>query len=314
MSYRSAHGAGWSRAKDCLAKALGISLRSDEIGWIRHLGRGLCRDAYIAEVARTDYVVLLLRHDAEPGCTQRIEPEARLLRQLQDMDLSLRIPEVVAVVEENQGPALVETAVSGIPLDFLAGRQSPIQSWNVVARVAAAVHQVDTCRLGGFPGFATRRAHGEDSLQVFEDLRRVDEPVVRDARAWALEHLPAAAPARLLHGDLLGQNILLSLADGEPPGLIDWENALLGDPAYDLSIVTRGLRRPFKLADGTARLLEAYAEHSDVEITEADVRFHEICLGAEWLRSSLDPHSQYPHPPEQEIQRLRGMLRRALKA
>ena len=68
-------------------------------------------------------------------------------------------------------------------------------------------------------------------------------------------HLPPATPSALLHGDLLGQNILFSL-DGEPLGLIDWEQTELGDPAYDLAIVTRGVKRPFKVSGGLDLLVE----------------------------------------------------------
>jgi aminoglycoside phosphotransferase (APT) family kinase protein len=53
----------------------------------------------------------------------------------------------------------------------------------------------------------------------------------RDARAWALAHLPPADPSSVLHGDLLGQNILLDPGASLPFALIDWEYALRGDPA-----------------------------------------------------------------------------------
>ncbi|MES1178233.1 MAG: phosphotransferase [Myxococcales bacterium] len=33
---------------------------------------------------------------------------------------------------------------------------------------------------------------------------------------------------------------------GQTPAVIDWEYTALGDPAYDLAIVTRGARRPFQ--------------------------------------------------------------------
>ncbi len=41
------------------------------------------------------------------------------------------------------------------------------------------------------------------------------------------EHLPPATPSTLVHGDLLGQNILLGLS--KPDAVIDWEYAQLGD-------------------------------------------------------------------------------------
>ncbi len=62
------------------------------------------------------------------------------------------------------------------------------------------------------PGAATRRAHALTGIAVLEARDRAE---LRDAHAWTLEHLPPETPSTLLHGDLLGQNILLAL-DGPP--------------------------------------------------------------------------------------------------
>ncbi len=93
--------------------------------------------------------------------------------------------------------------------------------------------------IGAFPdrdrvALVRRFAHG-----IELDLRIGRQPSIRP----------------LLHGDLLGQNILLA-ADG-PHHVIDWEHVKHGDPAYDLAIVTRGVKQPFQIANGLDRLLEA---------------------------------------------------------
>jgi aminoglycoside phosphotransferase (APT) family kinase protein len=72
-----------------------------------------------------------------------------------------------------------------------------------------------------------------------------------------------------VHGDLLGQNILLGVDDRD--AVIDWEYAQFGDPAYDLAIVTRGVWRPFQIEKGMERLLEAYAKAGGAEVTRAHV-------------------------------------------
>jgi aminoglycoside phosphotransferase (APT) family kinase protein len=176
--------------------------------------------------------------------------------------------------------------------------------------VAASIHSVNLNTIESVvEGFATRRDHAEACLAVFEGLA-MDDPVLKDARAWTSEHLPPPSPAVLIHGDLLGQNILLSLED-EPVGVIDWEFATAGDPAYDLAIVTRGTRRPFQLVDGFERLVAAYAEAGGVEISASDVSFHEVCLAVGWYRDSLDTGKRV-HPPDQELVRLKGILGRAI--
>ncbi|HBL25201.1 MAG TPA: hypothetical protein DD490_00010, partial [Acidobacteria bacterium] len=113
--------------------------------------------------------------------------------------------------------------------------------------------------------------------------------------------------AVLLHGDLLGQNILLDL-QGAAPGLIDWEYARLGDPAYDLAIVTRGARRPFQIENGFGRLLEAYSGQGR-EIRKEHVHLHELCLLAGWYRESLDGRLG-GHPPEVRLGDFQRLFRR----
>lgn len=116
-------------------------------------------------------------------------------------------------------------------------------------------------RACGVPlGEALRVLHGRDTgpfarLGVPRDL----DPSLADWRDEAFEELDAvgasgavtadeaaelevllSAPvradgvtARLLHGDLAAEHVLLD-ADGVPVGLIDWSDACLGDPARDL--------------------------------------------------------------------------------
>ena len=68
---------------------------------------------------------------------------------------------------------------------------------------------------------------------------------------------------------------------------IDWEYAFIGDPAYDLAIVTRGAKRPFQASGGLERLLEAYLSSGGQEISKSDVREHELLLFLGWYEQSL---------------------------
>jgi aminoglycoside phosphotransferase (APT) family kinase protein len=93
-------------------------------------------------------------------------------------------------------------------------------------------------------------------------------------------------------------------------GVIDWARSRIGDPAYDLAIVTRGVRRPFQVENGLARLLDAYRAAGGQSVTAAQVHLHELCLAMRWYRDSLDP-ARRVHPAEQELNRLRGIFKRA---
>jgi hypothetical protein len=61
-------------------------------------------------------------------------------------------------------------------------------------------------------------------------------------------------------GDLLPQNLLWDFHGEGRISVIDWESARIGDPAYDLAIVTRGARQPHKESGGLERLLDRYNE------------------------------------------------------
>ncbi|MFW5920852.1 MAG: phosphotransferase family protein, partial [Polyangiales bacterium] len=212
---------------------------------------------------------------------------------LESLELPFRAPRPIAIMPDPHGPALVETAVAGVLLDFRPGRNHP-RPWELVAQVAAAVHRapVEPCE-PVLPPAASRREHAESMLGVLAGL---DRPELRDAAQWIGENMPSEQPATLVHGDLLGQNVLLC-AD-EPPGLIDWERAGFGDPAADLAVVTRGSRRPFKNPRGLDRLLDAYADAGGTAVTAREVRLYEILMVAGWYREALAGGSAHVGPPD----------------
>ena len=90
--------------------------------------------------------------------------------------------------------------------------------------------------------FRTWQDHILTKIDEFRRFEYVHE--IRDAFSWILENLPERRESVLIHGDLLGQNILKTLE--EEIYVIDWEYAFVGNPAYDLAIVTRGVKNPFK--------------------------------------------------------------------
>ena len=94
----------------------------------------------------------------------------------------------------------------------------------MVAEIAAKVHRIEVPSLPEcVVGHTTRREHALKELASLEGLEPAE---ARDARAWALEHLPPAAPATLVHGDLLGQNILIDPTAERPFAVSDWEYAI----------------------------------------------------------------------------------------
>lgn len=306
---------GWALAKQAFALAF-ESLHGpndDSVGYVRRLGSGLSRDAYSVAVEGRDsnpdaYVALVPNRDADPGSADRSRREASLLTELARLDLPFRLPRHAHAVVVSGQVVLVREALRGIAMEALDCRRLPVPPWQIVANLARAVHAIDPTRITTtLPGYETRRAH---ALAHLRELEGLDAKEVVEARAWALEHLPPDTPATLLHGDLLAQNILLDFAN-EPPGLIDWEYAMRGDPAYDLAIVTRGSRRPFKNDRGFDLLVNAYNE-TGAPVLPREARLHELCLLAAWYRESLTAPG--PESPEALLARMRRILRQAESA
>ncbi len=310
--------AGWARAKRVMRVALerwaGAGARAD-VGYVKKIGDGLSREIFAAEVDvggaskhHVLHVAALLPHEgAGAGIGVRTKSEFQLLRYLGQIQLPFRVPKAFGVVPEAGHLSLVRSFERGIELDLRAGRQGRVRPWEVVGGIAAAIHQVTAQQLGSPQlRFSNRREHAKSTLDRFEGL---SGPEANDARAWIMEHLPAPEPSVLVHGDLLGQNILLGLDEGD--AVIDWEYAQFGDPAYDLAIVTRAARRPFQIDRGLERLLEAYERAGGSEVKPCHVHIHELGLAGHWYQEALKGHG--PHAPEQQLQFLSGLLRRVTK-
>ena len=63
------------------------------------------------------------------------------------------------------------------------------------------------------------------------------EPIgeMDDLMVWLPQHLPPAAPVRLVHGDYRLDNIILSASEPQILAVLDWELSTLGDPLADLA-------------------------------------------------------------------------------
>ena len=305
----------WLDAKDVLceiALRAGIAIDRGTIGRIRHIGDGLSNVVF-GGTARlhereTDLVVKLPSPRAMPGRDDRLRKEAAVLRHLHAQRLTFAIPRPIGEIETSAGLAVVQEWVDGLEVDLRAPRFRGGKPWEFVATVAAAIHAIDPAPIHEhLPTHLTRRGH---AVAGVSGLQKLDELEARDSEAWILDRLPPDTPAGLLHGDLLGQNLRRPWEATGPAGVIDWAEALVGDPAYDLAIVTRGHRKPFGVANGLARLVEAYNRVAESPLTVPEVHVHELMLHAGFYRDAVRDYG--PCGPQAEQQRLtwRSLLRR----
>ena len=313
---RRSRGTGWLTAKSAMYQAMRSRYGDHadiEIGRVKRVGEGLHRDVYRAPVGAVaggnqlmlDVAALVPRWDAPRETDDGARKEVGLLSWLADQDLPFRVPGWAEAVEEERRTILVREFLTGIPLDLFSDRRSDFTPWEVIGPMAAAIHAIPVGTSSPVVrDHETRRDHALACLAEVEEAG--GDPVADDAVAWIRAHLPPEDPSTLNHGDLLGQNILLDF-DG-PPALIDWEYSLLGDPAYDLAIVTRGVKRPFKQRDGLDLLLDAYNEDAECEIFPEDVRLYEFYLFLNWYLESCRGEGR--HSPDVSRDRLRALVRR----
>jgi aminoglycoside phosphotransferase len=302
-------GRSWAVAKHVLEACFReLSGRRDvEVGRVVNLGGGQSRNASAAfvDVPGTewsdDYIVLVPKREADRELNIRSVKEALLLDWLGRQKLTFRVPRVFALYQAWNYCMVVRETLQGW------SSEKPWESPDVVASLAAAVHNLpvqDAPVLA--PHHSTRRAHAEAH---FGDVYR-NRPELENVHAWIRSHLPPAEPSRMVHGDLLVHNVLLDMYDKtRPPAIIDWEYAMAGDPAYDLAIVTRGIRIPFGSEDGMQRLLDAYHAAGGAPIAADEVRFYELCMHLRWYEGSLAGEPGYDSP-EQALRLIQNILER----
>jgi aminoglycoside phosphotransferase (APT) family kinase protein len=303
---RWAGEASWVCAKRALLAAFeparGVEV---DIGFVQALGGGLTRYAFGTSIALrpdpqslSDAYVALIPNGEDPNYGEKVRREFELLRWLTAERTDLRTPRAVALIDDRGASILVESFVEGIAVDLRAGRQ-PIRPWELVAEIAATIHAVPP------PPSLTTRDRRQYRLEMIEALERISpRPKLADeALAWMREHLGPSLPCVLVHGDLLGQNLRIHPSDG--PGVIDWHHAEIGDPAADLAIVTRGIRRPFQIDDGRQKLLDSYNERATTEVSPESLRFFELGMITRWV---LEAHAE-PHLQEGWLNQIKRMLR-----
>lgn len=278
---------GWARAKHAIERVCSAAFKCTvDVDFVKRRGSGLSRDAFGAFISagpqELDVYALVPNEFAAPDYDRRAVFELRLLSALSQRKLKIRVPKVFGALRDQGGVILVEQLLEGVTLDLRAGRQGRVEPWVVIAEIAAEVHALEVDGLPEeLPKSPDCRAYGET---LVASIRR-EHPLLSTATRWMAEHLPPRDPCVLLHGDLLGQNVHLGF--DEPPGVLDWEKAELGDPAYELAVVTRGVRQPFQTVDGLAKLLNAYSVAGGRALPPARVGFYELGILATQFQEVL---------------------------
>jgi aminoglycoside phosphotransferase (APT) family kinase protein len=213
-----------------------------------------------------------------------LKHEIETLKVVADAGFEFDAPRFVCEVKDDSGDlrGFIETCMDGIPLTTFTNSANVDKAIRRIGQVAAAVHKLPATPLGHLKSFDNSRLHILDDLNALPLWLTEEYAVARKAIDWIRAHLPDRS-STVLHGDLLPQNILCDIMDGEQLSLVDWEFARIGDPAYDLAIVTRGQRKLLGKTGAARILLESYNSAGCTGLTMRDIRVHEIILVLNWL-------------------------------
>ncbi len=336
MSRRYRQRIDWYWIKNIITESLNQSGifagRANVAGKIERMESGIYHDNYCFRIEGEGVTpewsekALVLRLSTRKNndrtnaeAVQYVRREVQTLRAVKASGFKYQTPEVVCMVcDEGEGAAgFIETRVWGAPLTFFKKSIYEDNLLPCISQVAAAVHQLQPKLFRHLDAYPDSRIHvlkllGGLSSEVFAQY-----PAAYRAREWILSRLPEKRPSVVLHGDLLPQNLICGDFKGEwRTSVVDWEFAEIGDPAYDLAIVTRGDKKVEGKKNGLKILLNAYIDAGGVEISMADVRIHELLLVIKWLWDSEETRRQgrhYGHGPDYYEQKLESVLCRAEK-
>jgi aminoglycoside phosphotransferase (APT) family kinase protein len=319
---RRRSGTNWSWVRSLIESSLrqqpGFQENFRLEGKICTLGDGLFHKNYAFEAGDKELVLRLAK--VECGLQSRTEAvagvrnESKTLQTLQLLEFPFAVPEMICLVRDDSGETigLIESAVAGLPLNFLSRGFNAESQLETIAQVASAVHRLPKSKFTHLVQRSDSRTHVLEELNVlpaslFEEFREAAM-----AREWILCNLAEARTSTVLHGDLLSQNLLFAIPDDHEIAVLDWECAQIGDAAYDLAIVTRGVRRPLGVANGLQRLVSFYNEAAEQEIPPSAVVVHELLLHLHWLAESQTENRPGGHGPEHYVNLLGSILKRAL--
>ncbi|MEU6711282.1 aminoglycoside phosphotransferase family protein [Nonomuraea sp. NPDC046802] len=187
-------------------------------------------------VVGPDRVVCLPR---TPAAAARLPRRADVLRLLAGLG-GLGVP-VPRPLESGGEEYLVLSRVPGEPLETLADARAADALAGLLAALArAGADEGVRAALPVTPQDRWRRFSADVRAELFllmsgDGRLRAEREL---AAAVALPHVTTA----VVHGDLGPENILWEVVDGRPrlSGVIDWDEAALGDPAEDLAALAAG--------------------------------------------------------------------------
>jgi aminoglycoside phosphotransferase (APT) family kinase protein len=287
---------------------------------LQTLGQGLFNRNYLFEAGGKALVLRLAKVERELrtrkeaiACVRR---EAKTLQVLERLNFPYITPRFICFVKEGSEEAvgLIESALDGIVLKYCSNVNESDRLLKIIAQVAAAVHKLPKSEFTHLKDRVDSRTHVRELLEelppsIFDEFEEAAQ-----ARDWILAHLPEGRQSTVLHGDLLPQNLLADDYGADKISIVDWQEGKIGDPAYDLAVVTRGARKPLGVGRGLERLVELYNELAEQDVSLSAVIVYELLFHLDWLTDAVKRRAQRRiggHAPEHYAESVGSILRRA---
>jgi len=234
----------------------------------------------------TQRLVLRQPDGALRGNPQAAANEFLLLERLRAVGLPTPAPQLLdESMELFPAPYLVIEYIDGAPA------LSPSNTLQPMAQFASRlveIHRVEPASAGleFLPSYTPRFIHQRDARYPDDSLGAAH---IRDVltRAW-----PSRSRNRpvLLHGDYWPGNVLWK--DGRIVGVVDWEEACVGDPIVDLAIARLDMLWAFGI-ERMHEFTECYRTESEFDLTDLpywdlDAALRPVFNIAEWATVDLD--------------------------
>ena len=174
-----------------------------------------------------------------------VTAEARLLDEIAGA-LPVAVPELMFVDVEHG--CLAYRKLPGTPL--LEHPRPARSAWveafgEVLGRSLAAMHALSPVRMAAFVGTddAPLAEWRDDAAHLYRDIAASIPATDRSAIETFLGAEPPPAVAGLVfsHNDLGIEHVLVAPGSGSITGIIDWSDAAMVDPAYDVGLLYRDL-------------------------------------------------------------------------
>ena len=231
----------------------GATLRS-----ARRLTGGVSAQVYALEVAHSSGALaqVVVREHAPVESHYTAELEFLLLKALHSLDLP--VPQPILFDARCTLAATPFVIMAAIPGSSVIPTGEAFEYIDEMARQLFRIHQAPIQNLPALP------SRVDPLPEVFEYLPTAAEWGGLKARLRALTDTGFKGAPCLLHGDYWAQNLLWE--QGRITGILDWEDAAIGDPLSDVAGASVELRYLFG-REGMQRFIAAYSALSSVDPT-----------------------------------------------